>query len=187
MANMNKFFSIFVFVFCYVALHGCSFRPVYSQQLAVDMKELRKIYVEPIDSILGSEYYEAIYDLLQPIEPTDYILITTLNHKKEIAVLEQSSDVLRERIVAIANYKLIRRTDGKEINGGSVKLTLSYSTTFEPYSNELRSSDSSSKLSRAVAEEIRNRLILFFANRPDKRNRPLRKLVSGSEVLETRI
>lgn len=157
---MVRIFATFFILFC---LCSCGFRTLHSAK-AKQTAQLEKINIEPLDTIAGSEYYEAIYDLLRPGRETKYKLLTTLNFSKGISVLLPNSDILHEKITAEVQYHLILNDAGVELTSGNIRKTLSYSTTFAPYTNNVRAEDATLKLARHVAEEVRNRLLFYFIN-----------------------
>lgn len=141
---------------------SCSFKPLSNAQKAKYNHNLSKIHIEPINTIAGSEYYEVLSDLLNPSSNTEYVLITTLNFTKGIAVLLPNSDVSHEKIIALVNYRLVSTETGKEITSGNITKSLSYSTTFAPYVSNARAEDATLNLARNIAEEVRNRLLFYF-------------------------
>lgn len=159
---MRKLPKVIFGLFLLLTLCSCGFSPLHWSNKSSYNDDLRKIQVEPINSIAGSEYYEAMQDLLQPASETEYILTTTLRFDKGISVLLPNSDVLHEKVTVYADYNLISKDTGNIITSGSVKRALSYSTTFAPYTNYVRSEDSLIKAVRYVAEEIRNKLLFYF-------------------------
>lgn len=163
--NIMKNLSRVIFIlFLLFSLCSCGFSPLHSPSQSEYNHELQQIYIEPANSIADSGYYEAMQDLLQPGKETKYVLITTLRFDKGISVLLPNSDVLHEKVTVYADYHLTSKDTGNIITSGSVTRALSYSTTFAPYTNYVRSEDSSIKAARSIAEAIRNKLLFYFIN-----------------------
>lgn len=161
---LGKYTKIAFIFFILTTLCSCGFKPLHSNLKSEYSHHLENIYIEPLDSISGSEYYEAISNILPNCKEPKYSLITQLSFEKDISVLLPNSDVIHEEITARAHYRLVRKDDGKELTSGKTKKSLSYSTTFAPYTNNVRSEDATIKLSRSLAEEVRNRLLFYFVN-----------------------
>ena len=161
-------FYIIVFLLP-ITLSSCGFQPVYSNDKKENEKNvliyLRQIEVEPINTIEGAEFYDHINNIL-PANNKDpkFLLKTSLSYSTEHSIISKSSDVLRENHKLVTNYSLIEKATNKEITSGNFTTISSYSTTFAPYINIVRSSDASLNLAIQAAEEVRSRLILFFVS-----------------------
>lgn len=162
----RKFMNIKTYIFIIlisISFSSCSLKAFYDKDNIL-VEKLSLIEPDAIDSIYGAEYYDAIMRLLRPGSETKYKLITKLTYGKAVAVLQPNSDVIRERIVLKTEYILKDKMTDKEITSGHFTRSLSYSSSFAPYPNTVKDDDTHIILARGAAEEIRNRLMLYFAS-----------------------
>lgn len=161
--------KIFPFIIICLCFSGCGLKPFYSIESFPSSTELRTVSPEPMNSIFGAEYYERIHQLLAPEAPAKYKLKTHFSYSSSFSVILQNSDVVRDRITLVTSYSLYDISSGKILDSGKFSRSLSYSTTFAPYSNTVLQHDTSVKLARYAAEEVHNRLVMYFANRREER------------------
>lgn len=144
-------------------ISGCGLRPLYSAHTSQQtVKELSQIEVVPIASIEGVEFLGKINSILPPGTVIKYKLNVALRYAETHGLIQKNSDVLRENSNLFVNYSLVDVTSGKVITSGNFTKLSSRSNTFSPYENTVKGQDSLKYLAYAAAEEIRNRLILFF-------------------------
>lgn len=145
-------------------LSGCVFRPVYGTESQTS-QQLGLIEVEPIESIDGAEFCYHLSQIMPNLQLPKYLLKVQFTATNVPLAMQKNSDVLRQAISQQINYQLIDKATNKEITSGQFKNISSYSTTTSPYATYVDSEMVSKNLSKQAAEEIRSRLILFFANR----------------------
>jgi hypothetical protein len=145
-------------------LSGCGFRPVYSTKLITN-NQLGLIEVEPIESIDGAEFCYHLSQIMPNSHSPKYLLKVQFSGTNVPLAMQKNSEVLRQTINQQIHYKLIDKETNKEITSGQFKNISSYSTTTSPYATYVDSEMASKNLSKQAAEEIRSRLILYFANR----------------------
>lgn len=156
---MNRGIKILVLLFF---ISGCGLRPLYSINNQKTVKELSQIEVSSINSIEGAEFLYKINSILPSKTVIKYKLNVSLKYSESHGIIQKNSDVLRENRNLFASYSLVDISSGTVITSGSFTKLSSRSNTFSPYENTLKGQDSFKYLAYTAAEEIRNRLILFF-------------------------
>ena len=91
------------------------------------------------------------------------MLNTKLSFSNSYNVIQSNSDILRETQNINVTYQLIDKKDLKVLTYGTFSKMSSYSTNFSLYSNSVIRQDSMSDLAENAAEEVRNRLLMFFS------------------------
>jgi LPS-assembly lipoprotein len=144
---------------------SCSLRPLYNQEeIANYGHHLGQIEIQPIESIEGVEFYNKMSSILAPARDKKYLLKITLLYSSNHSSIQKNSDITRENEKLLVEYTLTNKETGKILTNGTFRKFSSYSTIFTPYANNIRSQNTKHNLATTAAEEIRNRLILFFGS-----------------------
>lgn len=159
MLNWNIFFLVLVFL----CTSACGFKAIHKID-NINYYQLKNIEIEPINSIEGAEFYNQLKNILPYQHDAKYKLITTISFSENYNIIHNNSDALNEVVTARVNFKLLDKTTDKILLNSSFSKPSSYVTTFSPYSNLIQKHDLLSNLSIMVAEEIRNRIIIYFSN-----------------------
>lgn len=143
-------------------LAACSFSPIYGDKGFQKNHLLHAIQVEPINSIAGAEFYRHMSDILPLYYDPKFLLKVRFNSASSPIAMQKNTEVLRQNISQLIEYELLDIKTHKIITSGRFRNTLSYNTTFSPYATHIESESALETLTRNTAEEIRNRLILYF-------------------------
>jgi len=147
-----------------ICLSSCGFRPLYGDYGKIEdvAKNLHEIEIESISSIEGTDFYNHMQNLIQNSSGSKYLLKVSLSYSSVPSIIQKNAEILRETESLKTTYRLIEKDSDKVLTSGSFSKISSYSTTFSPYSNSTLKQTTRSDLARVVAEDIRNRLVLFF-------------------------
>lgn len=156
-----KVVILLVYIF---SLTSCGFKPIYKKQSNPTNNFLQSIEIIPISSPDGADYYNHLNNILPPSSNPRYNLETTLSYGKDYSIIQRNSDVLREVVTIKVSYKLIESKTQKLVTSGYFTRLASYGTNFSPYSNQINQQETQRLLAIMSAEEVRNRVILFFEN-----------------------
>lgn len=141
---------------------SCGFVPAYKAQNAAD---LSFIEITPISSIEGTYFYNHLKALLPPSKDTKYVLTSTLAFSQSYNIIQANADILRETQNISVSYQLIDKNSLQIVTSGNFTKMNSYSVNFSLYSNTALRQDSTNLLAENAAEEVRNRLMLFFVSK----------------------
>lgn len=150
-------------VFLLFFLTSCGFRPVYRAE-DTTRKFLEHIEISPIASVNGADFYNHLENILPYENEIKYILTSNIAFLKDISIIQENSDILREIITVRVTYTLTDKGTGKIITSGKFSRLSSFNTTFSPYSNLVKQQDIQRNLAMMSAEEVRNRIMLFIEN-----------------------
>ena len=159
---MKTFFVTFGLLF---ALTACGFTPVYQQQ-GKAREELAAIAVETPPTRAGQQLKIALEDALAPqgqSPSSRYRLAPNFSISLEPLSIESDGTTRRYRMLGTANISLTD-SSGKVVYTGFVQRFSSYHISEGDYSTYVASQDASQQLINVIAEEIRLRLIGFFAH-----------------------
>lgn len=145
-------------------LGSCGFKPIY-QKDSNYYQHIQAIDIQPLDTIEGAEFFNHLKNILPSTHNSKYQLITSIAFTENYSIIQNNSDILREIVTVRVNFKLIDKMNKAILLNNSFSRPSSYSTTFSPYSNLIQKQEIHKNLSIMVAEEIRNRIIIYFANR----------------------
>lgn len=153
-----------------LTLSSCGFRPVYKQYEESENQNsifgfLENVYIEPIDSVDGVHYYNHLKNIFPPHKTPKYKLETEISYEKDYSIIQKNSDVLREFVTILVEYKLIEYETEKIITSNKFSRLISFGTNFSPYSNQINQRDTQKMLAIMAAEEVRDRIILFLENK----------------------
>lgn len=154
-----------IILFIYIlSLNSCGFKPIYKRSLNPANDFLQSIEIEPIVSPEGADFYNHLKNILPVAQNVKYTLETKLSFQKDYSIIQKNSDVLRENVTVKVSYKLLDSNTQKLITSGHFSRLSSFSSNFSPYSNQTSQQETQKSLAIMSAEEIRNRIILFFEN-----------------------
>ena len=124
---------------------------------AASMREIADVV-----GVEAASLYNHIKSIFPPEKNTHYILYTTLLFTRAYNIIQPNSDVFREVQNITVTYQLIDKQSLQIITKGSFVKMNSYNVNFSLYANAVLRQDAMSGLAENAAEEIRNRLLMFF-------------------------
>ena len=151
--------------FIFLALTGCA-----SSRLKYAIQQLEYVMVEPIgDSIPEFELYHALWRLMQRRHSNDYkyiVQVAIINEDITPTAINQESVITRQTI----SQKIVMTlydTNMRLLNTQSFRQICSYNSLLSPYGTYTAQEKMSHDLIEASAQEIRSRLLYFFAKRDE--------------------
>ena len=159
---LTKIKQNLLLIFTLVLQASCGFNPAYKTD-GNQENSLSAIEISPIETIEGIDFYNHIKNLF-PSEAvnTRYVLNTTLSFSRSYNILQSNSDIFREVQNITVTYQLLDKQSLKLLTKGSFVKMGSYSVNSSLYANTVLRQESISGLAENAAEEIRNRLMMFF-------------------------
>ena len=145
-------------------MSSCNLKPVYSEKYSRN-NDLEAIEVEPIRTIEGAEFYHRLTSILPQKAKAKYLLKAELISTTMPATIEKNSNVLREYVNQLVGYKLIDIESQKVLIEERFYQNTSYNAIFTPYATNVEKDRTGIDLAYQAAEEIRSRLILYFARK----------------------
>ena len=156
--NIKMLFLVFALLFQV----SCGFKPVYKINNDGEYL-LSSVEITPIATIEGASFYNYIKSIFPPEKNTRYILNTTLSFTRAYNIIQPNSDIFREVQNITVTYQLIDKQSLKILTKGSFVKMNSYSVNFLLYANTVLRQETTSDLAENAAEEVRNRLLMFFS------------------------
>lgn len=148
-------------------LAACGFRPLYAERnVKADVsRSMEAITIAPIGkSRLGNELRRQLLDRLTPRGTTDpslYRLEVSVNSARTGLTVEDDETFSRFNKTVTADYKLLN-DKGEVLTAGTSYTVVSSSVDADPYATYVGEQDAQQRATRAVADDIRMRLALFF-------------------------
>ncbi|WP_341752628.1 MULTISPECIES: hypothetical protein [unclassified Candidatus Tisiphia] len=158
-------FSLLVIVTYLFLCTSCSLRPVYSNKYSLqELSQLSAIEVEPIDSIAGAEFCYYLSSILPKYTTSTikYLLKVNFTNKILPLIIQKNSDVLRETVSQTIQYRLVDIVTNQHLTSGTFRHVTSYSTASSPYHSYVDNDKALEDLTKQGANEILERLILYF-------------------------
>ena len=140
---------------------SCGFNPAYKTDSRGEIF-LSAVEITPVKTLEGVDFYNHMKNLFPPEKNTRYILNTTLSFSRSYNILQSNSDIFREVQNITVTYQLLDKQSLKLLTKGSFVKMGSYSVNSSLYANTVLRQESISGLAENAAEEIRNRLMMFF-------------------------
>lgn len=155
---------------CTMSLSSCNLRPAYTDKIGGVNSQLAAIELEPIDTIDGAEFYYSLSSLLPKsnVIATKYLLKVRLSNTNFLSVIGKNSDVSRTILSQTVNYRLIDTNTDRELTSGQLRHMTSYSITSTAYGSYIDNERTMEDLSRQSANELLERLVLYFTNQSKK-------------------
>jgi len=160
----SKNIKILFFMLAFFMQVSCGFRPAYKAD-AYNENFLTFVEITPIRTIEGTNFYNHLKSIFPSAKKSLYVLNTTLSFNRSYNIIQSNSDILRETQNITVVYQLIDKKDLTVLTQGSFSKMSSYSTNFSLYSNSVIRHDSTVNLAENAAEEVRNRLLMFFSKK----------------------
>lgn len=150
-------------------LTGCGFQPLYSQNSTGATQQasskLENTRVEPIKGHLGQLLYTHLSDLLYPGGESanpEYSLHITAKKQSFPTAIQPDGRISRYNLVITADYALVDLITHQPVKGGkgSARLSSSYDAVLADFATFVAEEDTTERLIKEMAEEIRMRVAL---------------------------
>ncbi|MGB0921425.1 MAG: LPS assembly lipoprotein LptE [Alphaproteobacteria bacterium] len=150
-----------------MTLSACGFRPLYAERtVATDVSTaMAAITIAPIKGRrLGNDLRRLLLDRLTPhgtSDPALYRLEVEVEAKRAGLTVEDDETFSRFNMTITATYKLLG-DDGQVLTNGVSHSVVSSSINADPYATHVGEGNAQQRATRAVADDIKMRLALFF-------------------------
>ena len=117
-------------------------------------------------AVSSAEFTDHIQDLLgNYAADKKYKLETKFEFISSALAIQRDSDVIRDSVILNVKFTLHDLQQDKLIYDNNFRLMSSFNTTYNAFSSHIEEERIKSNLARNAAEEIVNRLIIYFTNR----------------------
>ncbi len=153
-----------------LSLAACGFQPLYGGGgTSAAASELAEIKIEPIRDRIGQELHNNLLSLLNPDGRPGrprYILKTVVAENSASLAVRRSAFATRANLTVRATYNLTAAGTAENVYGGESSITVSYNILDSAFATLAAEKDARSRAIRELAEDMRIRLSVFFANPP---------------------
>jgi hypothetical protein len=170
-----KYKNLISCVIALLCLSSCGFRPLYAKHntSSVTNNTLAQIELrEPTGSLDNFYLYNSLRDLLAGFDAKldkPYLLTAHVEFNNSYNMIQPNSDVLRQNIKAIVNYRLTKKDRDLLLISGNFELFASCNSAAFPYSSLLIVQDTYKNLSISAAREILHKISIYLENHPEER------------------
>jgi LPS-assembly lipoprotein len=149
-----------------VFVSGCGFQPVYSGGPAGAVgSALSSVDVVPIPDRIGMLVRERLQRTMGEPSSATHRLAIELKQETEGFGIRGDESVTRERLTLTASYKLIDLASNKSVIEGTARSDAGVDVVRSDYANVVAEETAFERNAAAVADQIRNRLALYFAQK----------------------
>ncbi len=156
------------------ALGGCGFRPLYGERSAVGGGQvearLAEVLVLPLadrpGQIMHNMLIERLNPLGQPASPR-YTLAASLSESITEIGLQEDETASRANLTVNANFSLTERGSGEVLYRGRARSVNSYDILENEFATQVAEDEARRRGITQVADEIKERLGVYFAVSPD--------------------
>lgn len=157
--------SNIILISLFLCLNACGLQPVHKK--SSEYNELfSQISLDSIESIEGVEFYNQFLDITpRSSKSAKYSLICTIEIIKDYNIIQQNTDILRQRINMSVQFRLKEISTDKTLFEDKFLQFASYTTSLLPYNNYELERNTINSLSLSAAEEVKRRIIHLFRSR----------------------
>lgn len=151
-----------------VGLAGCGFAPLHGERgrAGTTATDLAYVSVAPIPERSGQLVRNALLELLRKSGPQGrpvFRLDVQLAEAREGLAFSRDDSVTRYNLRMNASYQLVDERSGDSVLKGRTRAIAAYNVVRSDYANLIAERDARERAARVVAEDIRTRLAVFFA------------------------
>lgn len=132
------------------------------QSISYVSPEIAHIQIGPTSTIEEAECWGHLRQILPSQEPAKYYLTFRLEYEQKDLAISKTSDILRKRLTQKVFFELTQIDTNQVLLKSDFTLHSSYSLITHPMVSYGQQNTNKKFLSRAAAEKIRSRLVLFF-------------------------
>lgn len=158
-ARMIKHIISILFFLC---LNACGLQPVHKN--TSEYNELfGQISIDSIKSIEGVEFYNQFLNIIPSnAKSAKYSLSCNIEIIKDYNIIQQNTDILRQRINMSVKFRLKEISTDKVLIEDKFLQFASYTTSLLPYNNYELEQNTINSLALSAAEEVKRRIIHLF-------------------------
>jgi LPS-assembly lipoprotein len=155
-----------------ILLAACGFRPLYGRAVTgAPSGEIAAIVIEPIADRSGQQLHNHLLDLLTPAgRPRDgrYSLHVDVTESVQRLAVRKSEFATRANLRSNARFILVSRAgegDGEVLLIGLSRTVTSFNILLSEFGTLMAEKDAQARAMRQIAEDIRDRVAVYFAQR----------------------
>jgi hypothetical protein len=155
-------FHTIILTLLFLFLNACGLQPVHKN--TSEYNELfSQISLDTIRSIEGVEFYNQFLNIIpKNTKEAKYSLNCTITIMKDYNIIQQNTDILRQRINMTVQFKLKEIKTEKILLEDKFLQFSSYTTSLLPYNNYELEQNTINSLALSAAEEVKRRIIHLF-------------------------
>lgn len=149
-------------------LSACGFRPLHGgKNGGPGGADLATIEIRVISNRVGQQLRNQLLDALtprgKPLRPKHYLRVVLSESTQRLAV-QKNSFATRANYRLTANFQLFDAANGEVVFNGREQTISSYNISRSDYTTLIGEKDAKIRATRALAEDIRTRLGVYFIN-----------------------
>ena len=156
------------FVLLALLTTGCGFQPLYGRSDAGvrPQDRLASVRIQPLRDRVGQKMHNLLRDRLnprgQPTKPTYSLEIRLTETLQELGIRKDET-ATRANLILQANFLLKDAATDDDLFKGRSRSVNSYNILESQFATQFSESDARDRALREIADEIRNRLAVYFA------------------------
>ena len=157
-----------------LSLGACGFRPLYGTSSGAEesavLQRLAAVDVAIIPDRSGQLLRNELHDLLNPGHlkvPETYRLEALVDEDEQDVALESSGFATRTAVRLTARFQLIDSTSGAQLLSSKTRVVSTFNIISNKYSTVVAGESARERGIRQIAQEIRQRLAVYFAQNKD--------------------
>lgn len=167
--RVNHLFRMAVILFA-LAVAGCGFRPIHGTGgQGPSYQALSSVHISPVEDRVGQILYNRLLDRMnstgRPKEPR-FRLETTLSEAIERVGFQKNEFATRANLRLRAQYTLFSQSTGTPVLTNNETVVASYNILRSDFATLASENEARRRAARVLADEIVNRLSLYFAASP---------------------
>jgi len=166
------FCKIAIMLFSLLIFFGCGFQPIFGTRAGSEIrKEVRYIEISPIADRIGQQLRNHLIHDIMPLgrlSVTKYKLNVILTESKQNLAIKKSEIATRANLRFKASYKIILKSNRKQITQGHSQMTTSYNILNQTFATLMAEKNARKRAVREISAEIASKIYGFFRLNRDK-------------------
>jgi len=163
----SRLLLIGLVTFSMLSLSACGYRPLYGKaslnpatEANLAAIEIAPLY-ERIGQMLHTELGRKLYPRGQARAATHTLRVKISEGTSHLAVAKNTT-ATRANYRLVANYSLVRKSDGREVISKSLFSTVSYNILSSDYANSIAAKNAQERAVNDVSEQLARRMAVYF-------------------------
>ena len=161
-----------IILFSLLTLFGCGFQPILGTRTGSEIRRVvGYIEISPIADRIGQQLRNHLVHDIMPLGGSrvpKYKLIVTLTESKQNLAIKKSEIATRANLRIKASYKIILKSNRKQITQGHSQMTTSYNILNQTFSTLMAEKNARKRAVREISAEIASKIYGFFRLNRDK-------------------
>lgn len=151
---------------CLIVVTACGFQPVFKEKGGSILKnDLRYIEISPIADRIGQKLRNHLVHEITPFGKSQvprYRLAVTLSETKQNLAIKKSEVATRANLRFSADYKLIKKSNGRVLIQGKSNMITSFNILTESFSTMVAEKNARARAIREISADIGLKIASFF-------------------------